>query len=140
MLTEKRKERKNRHTKLNKVDKGDLYILKINCKGKRTVGKANKGINVEKIIIGLKIRKKEKKRKSLQNCKSPMQRQVITTINNVTEEKKKEKKFKSLIRLNGGNKIDNYNRVGWGQGKKGKKFKRIYRTSQNIGIVSVFLE
>ena len=37
------------------VDKEDLYILKINCKGKRTVGKANKGINVEKImIIGLK--------------------------------------------------------------------------------------
>ena len=24
------------------VDKEDLYILKINCKGKRTVGKANK--------------------------------------------------------------------------------------------------
>ena len=30
------------------VDKEDLYTLKINCKGKRTVGKANKGINVEK--------------------------------------------------------------------------------------------
>jgi len=28
-------------------------MLKINCKGKRTVGKANKGINVEK-IMGLK--------------------------------------------------------------------------------------
>ena len=36
------------------VDKENLYILKINCKGKRTVGKANKGINVEKIIMGLK--------------------------------------------------------------------------------------
>ena len=36
------------------VDKEDLYILKSNCKGERTVGKANKGINVEKIIIGLK--------------------------------------------------------------------------------------
>jgi len=34
------------------VDK-DLYTLKINCKRKRTVGKANKGINLEK-IIGLK--------------------------------------------------------------------------------------
>ena len=34
------------------VDKEDLYMLKINCKGKRTVGIANKGINVEKIIIG----------------------------------------------------------------------------------------
>ena len=27
----------------------DLYTLKINCKGKRTAGKANKGIAVEKI-------------------------------------------------------------------------------------------
>ena len=26
----------------------DLYTLKINCKGKRTVGKANKGLNVGK--------------------------------------------------------------------------------------------
>jgi len=31
------------------VDKEDLYTLKINYKGKRTVGKANKGISVEKI-------------------------------------------------------------------------------------------
>ena len=31
-----------------------LYTLMINCKGKRTVGKANKEINVEKIIIDLK--------------------------------------------------------------------------------------
>ena len=31
-----------------KEDKGDLHTLKINCKGKGTVGKANKGINVEK--------------------------------------------------------------------------------------------
>ena len=36
------------------VDKEDLYILKINCKGERTVGKANQGVNVEKIIIALK--------------------------------------------------------------------------------------
>ena len=36
------------------VDKDDLHTLEINCKGKRTLGKANKGINVEKIIIGLK--------------------------------------------------------------------------------------
>ena len=42
-----RKIRKNRYAKLE-VDE-DLYTLKINCKGKRTVGKANKGINVEKI-------------------------------------------------------------------------------------------
>ena len=31
------------------VDEGDLYTLMINCKEKRAVGKANKGINVEKI-------------------------------------------------------------------------------------------
>ena len=30
-----------------------IYIDYINCKGKSTVGKAKKGINVEKIIIGL---------------------------------------------------------------------------------------
>ena len=37
---------------LIEVDKEDIYTLKINCKVKRTVGKANKGINIEKIIIG----------------------------------------------------------------------------------------
>ena len=30
------------------VDKEDLYMLMINFKGQRTIGKANKGINVEK--------------------------------------------------------------------------------------------
>ena len=42
--------------------------MKVNCKGKRTVGKANKGINVEKNnnrLKKLKFRKeKEKKRKT----------------------------------------------------------------------------
>ena len=41
-----RKERKNRYAKLE-VDE-DLHTLKINCKGKRIVGKANKWINAEK--------------------------------------------------------------------------------------------
>ena len=56
------------------VDKEDLYIWKINCKGKRTVGKTNKGINVGKTIIGLKNfkKRKEKKKETPQNCKSPM--------------------------------------------------------------------
>ena len=31
------------------IDEEDLYTLKINCKGKRTAGKANEKINVEKI-------------------------------------------------------------------------------------------
>ena len=43
-----RKKRNNRYAKLIEVDKEDLYTLKSNCKGKRAVGKANKGINVEK--------------------------------------------------------------------------------------------
>ena len=36
------------------IDKEDLYMLKINWKGKRTVGKENKGINVVKLIVDLK--------------------------------------------------------------------------------------
>ena len=48
-------------------------MLKINCKGKKTIGKANNGINVEKIIIGLKIfklklKKREKKEKKKENA------------------------------------------------------------------------
>ena len=31
------------------VNEEDLYTLKINCKGKITIGNANKGINVENI-------------------------------------------------------------------------------------------
>ena len=41
-----KKERIDMQSKIE-VDK-DLYTLKINCKGKITVVKANKGINVEK--------------------------------------------------------------------------------------------
>ena len=43
-----KKKRKNRYAELA-VDKEDVYTLKINCKGKRTVGKTNKGINVGKL-------------------------------------------------------------------------------------------
>ena len=65
-----KKEKKERIDKQSKieVDKEDLYILKINCKGKRTVGKANKGINVEKLITGLKnLRLKLKKKENPKN-------------------------------------------------------------------------
>ena len=68
----------------------------INCEGKRTVGKANKGINVEKynkfIKIKIVIKRKEKKekqrtkKKTPENCKNPSQRQkFITTVKSVTE-------------------------------------------------------
>ena len=70
----RRKERKiEQICKVKEIDE-DLYTLKINCKGKSTVGKANKGINVEKNIIGLKklkikIIKKRKEKKEDQICK-----------------------------------------------------------------------
>ena len=51
-----------------------------------------------------------------------------------------KKKFKSLIGYLSANKISNYNRGGKKGGGKGKKFQRIYRTSQNIRIINVFLE
>ena len=46
---------------LTEVDKEELYTLKMNCKGKRTVGKANKGINVGKNNRFKKLREKRKK-------------------------------------------------------------------------------
>ena len=77
--------------------------------------------------------KKGGKRKTPQNCKSPIQRQrFITTLKSVTE----KKTLKTLIRFHGANKMDNYNR---GEKRK-EKSKRIHRTSQNIRIMQVFLE
>ena len=66
MLTGKEREkRKNRYAKLIELDKEYLSTLEINCK-KRTVEKANKEINVEKIIMSLKkvkLKRKGKKEK-----------------------------------------------------------------------------
>ena len=66
----------------------------------------------------------------------------MTTIKNVTEKKKKIKKYlKSFIRFLSANKIDNYNRGGRkGKKKKEQESKRIYRARQNIRIINVFLE
>jgi len=69
----------------------------------------------------------------------------MTTIKNVTKEKKKKKfkldlnflDLKSLIGFLIANKVNNYNGVG-GEGW-GKKSKRIYRTSQKIIIINAFL-
>ena len=78
------------------VDKG-LCTLKINWKEKRTVGKANKGINVEKIIIGLKIffkkegGREKRKGKVPRIAKAQPQRQgFMTMIENVTENKREK--------------------------------------------------
>ena len=61
----------------------------------------------------------------------------MTTIKPVTEGKKR-KKLQSLIGLLSVNKIDNYNRGGKGGGRK--ESKSIYRTSQKVRIINVFLE
>ena len=51
---------------------------------------------------------------------------------------RKKKKLKSLIRFHSANKIDNYNRQG--RKRRGEESKTLYRTSQNIRILYVFLE
>ena len=60
----------------------------------------------------------------------------MTTIKNVTEDKKKAQKLNGFLSAN---KINNYNRGGK-RGKKEKKSKRVYRTSKKIRIIDVFLE
>ena len=70
-----------------------------------------------------------------QNGKNAMKRQRFIIIKNVIEG---EKKLKSLIIFYGANKTDNYIREG--EKRKKKKSKRILQSSQNIRIISVFLE
>ena len=48
------KKRKNRYAKLNRGRWRVFIFIKTTCKGKRTVGKSNKGINAEK-YSGFKI-------------------------------------------------------------------------------------
>jgi len=85
------------------VDKEDLCMLKINCKGKRTVGKANKGTNVEKIIIGLKI-KKEKRKKKEENSRDQHSvgghpREVIWAVTSKGKDSDSSDSRKTLIIL-----------------------------------------
>jgi len=60
MCWEERRERKEKKNKYVKLSRGrwrrHIYV-KDYCNGKITGGKANKGINVQKIIIGLKRKK-----------------------------------------------------------------------------------
>ena len=78
------------------VDEEDLYTLRVNCKGKRTVGKANEGINVEKYNrfkkLKIKIIKKRKEKKTEEKSKkeenstelqNPMKRQSFIATKKV---------------------------------------------------------
>ena len=53
MFRGKERKKKEQIHKVKQRQVKKIYI-KINCKGKRTVGKAYEGINVEKNIIGSK--------------------------------------------------------------------------------------
>jgi len=69
-------------------------VLKINCKGKRTIGKANKGINIEKIKIGLKNlkeRKEKKEENSTELQKPNVEAEVYNSKKNVTRKNKAQK-------------------------------------------------
>ena len=59
----RRKEKGKKQNKTEQICKVKQRQIKIHYKGKRPVGKANKGINVEKKIIGLKIKIKKKERR-----------------------------------------------------------------------------
>ena len=64
--------------------------------------------------------------------------EVYNNNKNVTEG---GKKLKSLIRFHSANKIGNYNGEEAGRKEKQKiKLKRIYRASQNMRIIHVFLQ
>ena len=63
---------------------------------KSTIGKANKGINVEKIIIGLKNKnfkkKRERKKENSTELQNPkVEAEFIKTTKNVTEKQKAQK-------------------------------------------------
>ena len=58
----------------------DLYTFKINCKGKRTVGKANKGINVEKYNRFKKLKFKKRWKKNEEERKKGEKKENSTEL------------------------------------------------------------
>ena len=87
-------------------DKG-YYTLKVNCKEKSTLGKANKGINVEK-NWKLKLTWGEKKEENSTELQKP--NGVAEVYGNNKKCDWGKKKLKSLIGFLSANKIDNCNR------------------------------
>ena len=96
--------------------------------GEKTIGKANKGINVEKIIIGLKIfklklKKREKKEKKKGKCPrtAKAQHRGRTTIKKC--DWRERKNLKSLIGFH------NANKINYKSGGRKRESKRFYITS-----------
>ena len=79
--------------------------------------------------------KKKKKENSTELQKPNVEAEVYNNNKNKKYDRE-ENKIKSLIKLHSANKINNCN----GRRGEGKIFKSMYRTSQNIKIVNVFLE
>ena len=69
-------------------------MLMINFKGQRTIGKANKGINVEKIILDLKIKIK-KSRKKKENSTELQQPNIESEVYNNNKKCDSERKKSS---------------------------------------------
>ena len=84
-----------------------------------------------------KTEEERKKENSTELQKPSVEAEVYS--NNKKCDWGKKEKLKSLIEFHSANKIDNYNGDGRG-GKKEKKSKWFYRTSQKIRIINVFLE
>ena len=90
-----RKKRKTRYAKLYRSRwRRFIYILKINCKEKRTVGKTKKGINVEKYnrLKKLKLKKEKKKKGKLPRTTKAQDTAEVYNNNKKCDWEKKEKK------------------------------------------------
>jgi len=79
------------------------------------------------------------KKKKLPELQKPNIEAEVYSIATIKMWLEGEKKKAQKLRFHSANKIKNYNRRR-GKGNKRKKPKRIYRTSQNIRIINVFLE
>ena len=92
-------------------------------------------------ILKIKIKKKENRKKKKENSPELQNLNIEAEVFNNNEkcDWERKEKLKILIRFHSANKIVNYNRGGKKEKRKKKKSKRIYRTSQNIRIINIFL-
>ena len=102
-----------------------MYTLKINCKGKRTVGRANKGINVEKNNNRFKTLKLKKKKENSIELQKPNVEAEVYNSSKKYDLKKKE--LKILTRFHSANKMTTPRE----EGKKEKNPKNLHNKSKH---------
>ena len=107
------------------MDKEDLY-KKLTERGERTVGKANKGINVEKNSNRSKRLKNNNSNNNNDSSPELQKPNIEAEIynNKKCDWERKEKRLKCLVRLHSANKMDSYS-------KGGRKEKKIQKNLQN---------